>query len=73
MDDVIRLTRGIHHFVRGELPFEEELKLLTEVEESEKWLNHLEMDKLIFELAQKNINSDSTLRFQIDNLRGRKR
>ena len=44
MEKEIRLTREIHYFVRGQLPFDEELKLLEEIIESDKWLGHLEID-----------------------------
>ena len=48
MGDTIRLTKQIHYFVRGQLPFEEELKLLEEIIESDKWLGHLGIEMMLY-------------------------
>lgn len=53
MNEEIRLTRDIHNFVRGKLNWEESLWLLDEIVDSEEWLNHLEIDMLIYEMACK--------------------
>lgn len=53
MNEQIRLSMSIHNFVRGHLGWEESLRLLEEIVESEEWLNHLEMDMLIYHLACK--------------------
>lgn len=51
MEDKIRLTKQIHFFVRGQLPFEEELKLLEEIIQSDKWMGHLEIDMILYHTA----------------------
>lgn len=53
MSEEIRLTRDIHNFVRGKLNWEESLRLLDEIVDSEAWLNHLEIDMLIYQMACK--------------------
>lgn len=44
MSEEIRLTRDIHYFVRGQLSWEDSLRLLEEIVESEEWMSHLEID-----------------------------
>ena len=51
MDKEIRLTRDIHNFVRGHLSWEESLRLLDEIVESEEWMSHLEIDMMIYKMA----------------------
>jgi len=51
MEDEIRLTKAIHHFVRGQLTWEDSIHLLEEILESDEWLQFLEMDLLLFEMA----------------------
>jgi len=53
MSEEIRLTRDIHNFVRGNLSWEESLRLLDEIVESEEWIQHLEIDMLLYEMACK--------------------
>lgn len=53
MSEEIRLTRDIHNFVRGKLSWEESLRLLDEILDSDEWLNHLEIDMLIYQIACK--------------------
>ncbi len=53
MNDIIRLTRQIHYFVRGKLNWEESLELLDEIVESEEWMSHLEMDMFLYNMAMK--------------------
>jgi hypothetical protein len=53
MNEEIRLTRDIHNFVRGHLSLEVSLRLLNEIIESEEWIQHLEIDMLLYELARK--------------------
>ena len=53
MSEEIRLTKDIHNFVRGKLRWEESLRLLDEILDSDEWLKHLEMDMLIYEIACK--------------------
>lgn len=53
MTEEIRLTRDIHNFVRGHLSWEESLRLLDEVVESEEWMKHLEIDMLLYDMARK--------------------
>ena len=45
MTDNEIMTRDIHNFVRGHMNFEEGLKLIQKVSESEEWT-----DNLIFEI-----------------------
>lgn len=54
MEEEIRLTRGIHNFVRGHLSIEEELKLLEEIIDSNRWMGHLELDMAIYRMAKEN-------------------
>jgi len=54
MTDQIRLTKDIHGFVRGHLSWKESLRLLDEIIESDEWLQHLEIDILIHEMALEN-------------------
>ena len=56
MNDIIRLTRQIHYFVRGKLNWEESLELLDEIVESEEWMQHLEMDMLIYRIGMSRRN-----------------
>ena len=51
MDDKIRLTEQIHKFVRNQLTWDESLKLLDEIVESKEWMEHLEMDMLIYRIG----------------------
>ena len=51
MDDIIRLTEQIHKFNRDQLSWEESLKLMDEIVESEEWMGHLEMDMLIYRVG----------------------
>jgi len=44
MNEDIRLTKAIHHFVRGQLTCKESLELLAEILESDEWLDFLEME-----------------------------
>ncbi len=53
MTNEIRLTRDIHNFVRGHLNWEESLRLLDEIVESEEWIQHLEIDMLLYGMARK--------------------
>jgi hypothetical protein len=53
MNEEIRLTRDIHNFVRGHLSWKESLRLLDEIVESEEWLQHLEIDMLLYDMARK--------------------
>ena len=53
MNKEIRLTRDIHNFARGHLSWEESLKLLDEIVESEEWIQHLEIDMQLYEMACK--------------------
>jgi len=54
MKEEIRLTRDIHYFVRGHLSWEESLRLLDEIVESEEWMKHLEIDMQLYKMACKN-------------------
>jgi len=49
----IRLTRDIHNFVRGHLSWDESLRLLDEIVESEEWMQHLEIDMQLHTMARK--------------------
>ncbi len=51
LNDIIRLTEQIHKFVRNQLTWEESLELLDEIVESEEWMQHLEMDMLIYRIG----------------------
>lgn len=51
MTNEIRITRDIHNFVRGHLSWEESLKLLDEIVESDEWMSHLEIDMMIYKMA----------------------
>jgi len=51
MEDVIRLTKAIHHFVRGQLSWNYSIHLLEEIIESDEWLQFLEMDMMLFEMG----------------------
>ncbi|PWN06098.1 hypothetical protein [Rhodohalobacter mucosus] len=53
MTEEIRLTRDIHNFVRDHMCWEESLRLLDEIVESEEWIQHLEIDMLLYEMASK--------------------
>lgn len=53
MSEEIRLTRDIHNFVRGKLSWDESLGLLDEILDSDEWLNHLELDMIIYHIACK--------------------
>ena len=55
LNDIIRLTEQIHKFVRNQLTWEESLVLLDEIVESEEWMQHLEMDMLIYRVGVCNI------------------
>lgn len=59
MSEEIRLTRDIHNFVRGQLSWEESLRLLDEIINSDEWLNHIEMDMLIYEIAYRKREKES--------------
>ena len=52
MIEEIRLTRDIHNFVRGHLSWEESLILLEEIVESKEWLQFLEIDMILNEIAR---------------------
>jgi hypothetical protein len=54
MNEVIRLTREIHNFVRFHLSWEESLRLLEEIVESEEWVQHLEIDLQLYVMAREN-------------------
>ena len=51
MDDIIRLTEQIHKFNRDQLSWEESLKLLDEIVESQEWMDYLEMERVIYWLG----------------------
>lgn len=40
----LRLTKGIHNFVRGTLTWEESWELLSEVVESKEWIEYWEIE-----------------------------
>jgi len=42
----MKKTQDIHNFVRGHLSWEESLRLLDEIIESEEWIQHLVIDML---------------------------
>ncbi len=46
----LRLTKGIHNFVRGNLNWEESWELLSEVVESKEWILHLEIELLLLQI-----------------------
>lgn len=56
MDENISIIRDIHKFVRGRLPWDQELQLLEKVVESPEWLDHLEMDMQLYYLAKMGMN-----------------
>ena len=51
MNEVVRLTRDIHYFVRGELNWDESLQLLVEIADSQEWLDFLETDMLLYQMG----------------------
>jgi|GEM_PF-1766579 len=51
MNKDIWLTKAIHYFVRGKLSWDESLKLLDEILDSEEWIEFLETDILLYQLA----------------------
>lgn len=53
MSEEVRLTRDIHNFVCGNLSWEESLRLLEEIVESEEWIQYLEIDMLRFDMTSK--------------------
>jgi len=55
----IRLTKQIHKFVRNQLDWEESLKLLDEIVDSNEWMDHLEIDMAFYRSA----NSRSSQNF----------
>jgi hypothetical protein len=64
MTEEIRLTRDIHNFVRGHLSWEESLRLFDEIVESEKWMSHLEIDMMIYQMAvEKQESKNHNLQF----------
>ena len=50
-NDVTRLTKQIHKFVRHQLTFEDELQLLNEIIDSQEWMQLLETEILLYEAA----------------------
>ncbi len=56
MNDINRLTEQIHKFVRNQLTWEESLILLDEIVESEEWMQHLEMDQMLYNLSVYRLN-----------------
>jgi hypothetical protein len=53
LNNIIRLTELIHKFVRNQLDWDESLILLNEIVETEEWMQHLEIDMLIYQLGIK--------------------
>jgi hypothetical protein len=43
----LRLTKGIHNLIRGNLNWEEYWELLSEVVESKEWIEYWEIEKLL--------------------------
>ena len=43
----LRLTKGIHHFVRGALTWDESWELLSEVVESKEWIEYWEVEQML--------------------------
>ncbi len=56
MNDINRLTEQIHKFVRNQLTWEESLILLDEIVESEEWMQHLEMEQMLYNLSVYRLN-----------------
>jgi len=59
MSEEIRLTRDINNFVRGHLSWEESLKLLDEIVESDEWMSHLEIDVMLYKMAVEKQESEN--------------
>lgn len=51
MENELRLTKAIHYFVRGGLNWRESIELLDEIIESDKWLQYLDMEMLLYDIA----------------------
>lgn len=49
----LRLTKGIHKLVKGNLTWEESWELLSEIVESEEWIKCWEMEVLLKEYFDK--------------------
>ena len=43
----LRITKGIHNLVQGNLTWEESLELLSEIVESKKWIEYWEVEQLL--------------------------
>lgn len=53
MDQKTKLTKDIHNSVRGHLSWEESLRLLEEIVESEEWMQNLEIEVLLYHMSCK--------------------
>jgi hypothetical protein len=53
----LRLTKGIHNLVRGNLSWEESWELLSEVVESIEWIEHLEIEILMVQFFEQTPSS----------------
>jgi hypothetical protein len=51
MGEETRRTKAIHDFVRGHLSWDESINLLEEILDSEEWLQFLETDMRLQEMA----------------------
>ena len=58
MEEKIRLTKQIHKFVRNQLDWEESLKLLDEIVDSNEWMGHLEIDMAFYWLANSSLSQN---------------
>ena len=52
MEEKIRITRGIHEFVKGRMEWEEAANLIEEIAKSEEWIDHLLMKMMLYELGE---------------------
>ncbi|MFP8487631.1 hypothetical protein ACKGJO_00890 [Gracilimonas sp. Q87] len=52
-EEELRLTKGIHHLVRGDLPWEESWELLSEITGSSDWIGYWETEKMLMQLYSK--------------------
>lgn len=43
----LRLTKGIHHLVRGDLTWQESWDLLSEVTASSEWIHYWETEQML--------------------------
>ncbi|MCH2449242.1 MAG: hypothetical protein MK198_03770 [Gracilimonas sp.] len=50
----LRLTKGIHKLVRGNLSWEESWELLSEVVASEEWIKYWEFEAILLKYFNKN-------------------